>query len=116
MSVIDFISNHTFLVAILLILLFLSYHFFIRPKKISAEKKEESPQTKPEQKNFAKTLGEKMSSIQKSISESEFVKNFEEEKKTAKSTDYFPKELLRDNKEEADMFSTDFSKFNKKTK
>lgn len=102
MSFIQFISNHTFLVAIVVIGIFLFYQFYLRPKF------SEKPQIQTVQTTVANTshlpidqkegVGSRMARgftvMADKIRNSEFIKNQQEEQKTAKFDDMLPKELM----------------------
>ena len=114
MSIYSFITNHTFGIAIIMILVILVWQFIPKGSKASENKSVDKPDDKPKEdstldrmKRGFKVMGEK-------IKESDYVKGIKEEQKLAddgKLDDMMPKgigESVGD-----DFFNTDLTKIGK---
>lgn len=98
--------------AIIIILLFLFYQFFVKPKLYRVQKQEDTSGGKD---TFFRRIARGFGVMREKIANSEYAKRLEEEHKTASATDMMPSEMLQEDKKEEgpDPFATDFSRLTK---
>jgi hypothetical protein len=126
MAFLQFVSQHSLLIAIAVIIIFLLWQFYLKPK---LGKKNSSISKEPQQSN-AEVIQKTDSSVKQAdttpsrigrgfgvmmdkLKNSDYVKGMQEERESAKVTDMMPRELMGNQEESEDVWSTDFSKLKK---
>ena len=123
-SLSNFIANYSLLIVIVVAILFLLYHLYLKPKYFSGEKKKESDAVdsflvddtqKSGEKESAKTrMARGLKVMQKKLQQNEFIKNIQESQLDSNPYNSIVDELNKDSnkhrrKKEVDPFATDFS-------
>ena len=120
MNIITIITQYSLLIGILIIIGFLAYQFWIKPKMEKQNKvldNTKAPRLN-DKENPASRISRGFGVMMDKVKESDYVKGIQKEQETASADDMMPKELMQEEsqtkkKEEPNPFATDISNLHK---
>lgn len=117
MNISEVIVKYSIWIALVVIVLFLFYQFYLKPKlekqNSTDDKKKDNPSPQDSKESTVTRMGRGFKTMNEKIRNSDYVKGMQKEQSTAKWNDFLPEGLSTQSSNEEDVWSTDLRKLGK---